>query len=59
MNEPLLQLKIKSMILELIHMNDVVTLLIEKGTTAPTEWMWQKQLRYYIDGGTSECLVRM
>lgn len=57
--EPLLQLKIKSMILELIHMNDVVTLLIEKGTTAPTEWMWQKQLRYYIDGGTSECLVRM
>lgn len=57
--EPLLQLKIKSMILELIHMNDVVTLLTDKGTTGIKEWTWQKQLRYYIDGGTSSCLVRM
>ena len=57
--EPLLQLKIKSMILELIHMNDVVSLLVDRGTTTPKEWMWQKQLRYYIDGGSSACVVRM
>ena len=57
--EPLLQLKIKSMILELIHMNDVAKLLTDQGTVKTSEWMWQKQLRYYVDGGSSACLVRM
>ena len=57
--EPLLQLKIKSMILELIHMNDVVQLLRDEGVVKANEWRWQKQLRYYIDNASSACLVRM
>ena len=57
--EPLLQLKIKSMILELIHMNDVVQLLRDEGVVHANEWKWQKQLRYTIDNATSACVVRM
>ena len=52
-----LRLKLKALILDVIHMIEVVDALIAADTAALTEWMWQKQLRYYVVGG--KAVVRM
>ena len=46
--QPLLQLKIKSLVLELIHLIDVVKLLRSSGVRDAGQWLWQKQLRFYL-----------
>ncbi|XP_039269307.2 cytoplasmic dynein 2 heavy chain 1-like [Styela clava] len=43
-----LKLKLKALILDIIHCIDVVSQLIEGNISSTSEWMWQKQLRYYI-----------
>ena len=57
--EKLLQSKIKNLVLELIHMIDVAELLRENGVTSVGAWLWQKQLRWYIPSGGTQCVVRM
>ena len=57
-NELLLQLKVKALVLDLIHNVDVIDQLIEFGTTQLGEWQWQKQLRFYINS-KGKCAVRM
>eukprot|EP01040_Poterioochromonas_malhamensis_P019626 gene19626-23234_t len=47
-SEPLLQLKMKSLVMDLVHNLDVVDQLIAKGTRSVQEWQWSKQLRYYF-----------
>lgn len=47
-SEPLLQLKMKSLVMDLVHNLDVVDQLIAKGTRSVHEWQWSKQLRYYF-----------
>ena len=53
-----LQLKVKALVLDLIHNIDVVDQLLAHGTVQLGEWQWQKQLRFYINP-KGKCIVRM
>ncbi|KAJ3215292.1 Cytoplasmic dynein 2 heavy chain 1 [Dinochytrium kinnereticum] len=56
------ELKIKSLILDIIHFIDVVKQLEEAKTTTITDWSWQRQLRFYIQkekNDTTGCLIKM
>uniref|UniRef100_A0A7S0W0F2 Cytoplasmic dynein 2 heavy chain 1 n=2 Tax=Hemiselmis TaxID=77924 RepID=A0A7S0W0F2_9CRYP len=52
-----LQLKLKAIILDVIHDIDMVNQLNENRVSDLQAWFWQKQLRYYNDNG--KCTVRM
>ena len=54
-----LELKLKSLILDTIHHIDVVHNLMDGTVTVSsvTEWLWQKQLRFYMHSG--KCIMRM
>eukprot|EP01059_Diplonema_ambulator_P006458 TRINITY_DN16152_c0_g9_i2.p1 TRINITY_DN16152_c0_g9~~TRINITY_DN16152_c0_g9_i2.p1 ORF type:complete len:2158 (+),score=857.39 TRINITY_DN16152_c0_g9_i2:243-6476(+) len=52
-------LKMKALIMDLIHCIDVVDQLIEKNVKSETDWFWQKQLRFYLKEETSPCKVHM
>ena len=56
--DPLSRLKIKSLVLELIHNIEVAEMLAEKRVSGLEDWAWQKQLRFYLNGNGA-CLVRM
>lgn len=56
--DPLIGLKLKSIIMDLIHNIEVVTLLIKHKVDKETDWLWRKQLRYYLDS-TGSCVLRM
>ncbi|XP_033111404.1 cytoplasmic dynein 2 heavy chain 1-like [Anneissia japonica] len=45
-----LELKLKALILDTIHGIEVVQLLMKNNITSTEEWLWQKQLRYYVRG---------
>lgn len=53
----LLELKNKSLVLDVIHNLDVVSQLISFKCNSISDWIWQKQLRYYIV--KDKCFVRM
>jgi len=57
-DDHLLQLKIQALVLDLIHNIEVVDQLIKTKISALTEWMWQKQLRFYLDK-QGVCVIRM
>ncbi|XP_071846316.1 cytoplasmic dynein 2 heavy chain 1-like isoform X2 [Apostichopus japonicus] len=60
-NDPsihVLELKLKALILDIIHFIDVVKLLMDSHVTSLEEWLWQKQLRYYVDD-RGQALMRM
>lgn len=44
-----LQLKLKALILDVIHNISVVKQLSQAGVTSPDSWAWRKQLRFYMD----------
>uniref|UniRef100_A0A3Q3KJ04 Cytoplasmic dynein 2 heavy chain 1 n=1 Tax=Monopterus albus TaxID=43700 RepID=A0A3Q3KJ04_MONAL len=48
-----LQLKLKALILDIIHNISVVKHLIQAGVTSPDAWGWKKQLRFYM--GPDKC----
>lgn len=50
-----LQLKLKALILDVIHNISVVKQLKQAGVTSPDSWTWRKQLRFYMD--TDRCCV--
>ena len=54
-----LELKLKSLILDTIHFIDIVHALIDGTVTVSSvdEWFWQKQLRFYMCDG--RCVIRM
>eukprot|EP00906_Rhabdomonas_costata_P011239 RCo015918 len=52
------QLKLKALILDLIHNIDVVDQLIAQNAAAKQDWAWQKQLRFYFDDHRA-CIARM
>ena len=54
----ILQLKVKALVLDLIHNIDVVDQLLAHDTVQLGEWQWQKQLRFYINP-KGKCIVRM
>ena len=49
-DDHLLELKLKSLIFDLIHNLDVLRQLIDAKATSIDHWMWSKQLRFYLDG---------
>ncbi|KAF5224389.1 Cytoplasmic dynein 2 heavy chain (DYNC2H1) [Trypanosoma cruzi] len=51
-------LKLKSLIMDLIHNIEVVDILIRNGVEKETDWLWRKQLRYYLDHNNN-CVLRM
>ena len=53
--QDLLFVKVKALILDIIHNIDVVDQLLRDQiatTCNPNDWMWYKQLRYQLDGRT-------
>ncbi|OQS05963.1 dynein heavy chain [Thraustotheca clavata] len=55
-NEPLMHLKVKALVLDLVHHIDVCDQLV--GVTSLNDWRWQKQLRFYLDKNKS-CIIKM
>ena len=53
-----LQLKVKALVLDLIHNIDVVDQLVADGTTHIGQWQWQKQMRFYLNS-KGKCVARM
>ncbi|EAN79214.1 dynein heavy chain, putative [Trypanosoma brucei brucei TREU927] len=47
--DPVSKLKVKALILDVIHHIEVVEALVAKGVTSTESWWWQKQLRYYMN----------
>lgn len=56
-SEPLMQVKMKSLVLDLVHNIDVVEQLLRKKGVTLARWQWSKQLRYYFEKGRA--VVRM
>eukprot|EP00049_Salpingoeca_infusionum_P001770 m.50835 g.50835 ORF g.50835 m.50835 type:complete len:4155 (+) comp11193_c0_seq1:125-12589(+) len=52
-----LQLKLKALILDTIHMIEIMDLLINQRVTSTLDWNWQKHLRHYMP--TRTCVIRM
>lgn len=46
-NSKVLQLKLKALILDVIHYIDIVKILDENRVKSVDHWLWQKQLRFY------------
>ncbi|OQR98203.1 dynein heavy chain [Achlya hypogyna] len=46
-NEPLMHLKVKALVLDLVHHIDVCDQVA--GVSSLGDWLWQKQLRFYLD----------
>ena len=54
-----MELKVKSLILDKIHFIDVVEQLKRKNVSTISDWEWQRQLRFYISPKDSSCVMRM
>ncbi|KAF0686502.1 Aste57867_21689 [Aphanomyces stellatus] len=54
--EPLMHLKVKALVLDLVHHIDVCDQL--GSTQSLAEWTWQKQLRFYLDKH-NQCVIKM
>eukprot|EP01061_Rhynchopus_euleeides_P011972 TRINITY_DN21580_c1_g1_i2.p1 TRINITY_DN21580_c1_g1~~TRINITY_DN21580_c1_g1_i2.p1 ORF type:complete len:3556 (+),score=1754.90 TRINITY_DN21580_c1_g1_i2:217-10884(+) len=52
-------LKMKSIIMDLIHCIDVVDQLIAQGVKTDTDWYWTKQLRFALREETHPCKISM
>ena len=46
---PMMQLKVKALVMDLIHNMDVLGQLDRAKCHSPHDWSWRKQLRYYMD----------
>ncbi|XP_062329494.1 dynein cytoplasmic 2 heavy chain 1 [Osmerus eperlanus] len=53
-----LQLKLKALILDVIHNISVVRELGRAGVSSPEAWAWKRQLRFYL-GQDKHCLLHM
>ncbi|CAH8846367.1 unnamed protein product [Trichobilharzia szidati] len=45
--------KLSSLILDIIHSIDIIDQLIRNGTVSPKDWIWQRQLRFYMNDRSS------
>ncbi|KAK7197103.1 dynein heavy chain [Novymonas esmeraldas] len=57
-SDVLVGIKLKALIMDLIHSIEVVQLLITNGVEKETHWLWRKQLRFYLDS-SQQCVLRM
>eukprot|EP01116_Phalansterium_solitarium_P024804 TRINITY_DN91_c0_g1_i3.p1 TRINITY_DN91_c0_g1~~TRINITY_DN91_c0_g1_i3.p1 ORF type:complete len:4095 (+),score=2036.97 TRINITY_DN91_c0_g1_i3:208-12492(+) len=56
-NDVIIYTKIKALVLDIIHYMDVVDYLKDWEKDKLDSWAWQKQLRFYMEGGV--CKVKM
>lgn len=54
----ILQLKLKALILDIIHNISMVKQLNQAGVTSTDDWAWRKQLRFYM-GADKFCHIHM
>ncbi|KAI8896032.1 dynein heavy chain and region D6 of dynein motor-domain-containing protein [Globomyces pollinis-pini] len=54
----LMELKIKSLILDIIHFIDVLDQLKKANVKSIDDWGWSKQLRFYLNN-EQRCIIRM
>ncbi|KAJ3025524.1 UNVERIFIED_CONTAM: Cytoplasmic dynein 2 heavy chain 1 [Siphonaria sp. JEL0065] len=55
-----MDIKVKGLILDVIHFIDVVDQLQKAGVNSLSDWEWQRQLRIYLDkDSASGCTVKM
>lgn len=52
-------LKVKALILDVIHNIEIIQLLQQKNVSNVQEWWWQKQLRFGINPKSKACIVQM
>ena len=52
-------LKIKALVLDMIHQRDVVDELIKDGRRNTSAWVWNRQLRYYAATARQDCCVQI
>ena len=55
--EPLMLIKVKSLILDLIHNIEVTDCLIESKANNIHDWQWHRQLKFFINSNL--CIIRM
>lgn len=53
-----LQLKLKALILDIIHNIDIVKQLQEAEVSSKEDWAWKKQLRFYMKQD-KKCYIQM
>jgi dynein heavy chain 2 len=53
-----MELKLKALIMDLIHSIEVVDLLMKNNIDKETDWLWRKQLRFYL-GKDNLCSIKM
>ena len=54
-----MELKLKALILDTIHHISIVEQLIESKIRSIDDWLWQKQLRFYMDKQSSKATISM
>ncbi len=54
-----LELKLKALILDTVHYLSVVDELMTKNVKTKGDWLWQKQLRYYLRDSDKVVVMRM
>jgi dynein heavy chain 2, cytosolic len=57
--EPLMQLKMKSLVFDLVHQIDIVDQIKTHKVSRVTDWYWRKQLRYYLDQKSNIAIIKM
>ncbi|KAJ8913453.1 hypothetical protein NQ315_013832 [Exocentrus adspersus] len=57
-SDNILELKLKALLLDTIHHINVLEELLENNVTRISDWVWQKQLRYYSNS-TGEVTIKM
>ena len=55
----LLDLKLKALIMDVIHYIDVVEQLTKENCRSTSEWPWQRQLRFYLNNKNGMAMIRM
>ena len=55
--DSLVLLKVKSLILDLIHNMEVTECLLENKVSSTNDWQWHRQLKFFISSNT--CIIKM
>ena len=56
---PVEKLKLKAIILDVIHNVDVCAQLQQNQVQNRSDWYWHKQLRFYVKHDTGKCFIKM
>ncbi|TMW62553.1 hypothetical protein Poli38472_005171 [Pythium oligandrum] len=57
--EQLMSLKVKALVLDLVHHIDVCDQLLHENCRSTSDWIWQKQLRFVLEPKQQHVLIRM